>query len=183
MPDHDYVITSGPGAGKTAVIEALAGMGHATVREAARDVIRDQQERTHPILPWTDNYAFQLVCLGTQLAFEGEVRGKPRFLDRTHVDSLGYSAFWNNPVPEVVRRAVQAHRYEKVFVLDTMPEEVYRADAERKESYSQALAIRQHVLTGYREAGYDPVIVQVFPGNRDIGVKLRLELILSHVRT
>ncbi|MBI4144742.1 ATP-binding protein [Candidatus Woesearchaeota archaeon] len=183
MPDHDYVITSGPGAGKTAVIEALAAMGHATVVEAAREVIRDQQERLHPVLPWTNNYAFQLLCLGTQLAFEAETLGKPRFLDRSHVDSLGYSAFWNNPVPDVVRRAIRAHRYEKVFVLDTMPEAIYRADGERKESYPQALALREHVRAGYREAGYDPIVVPVFPGNRDVGVKLRLELILSHVRT
>ena len=45
MPNHSdqfFVLTGGPGAGKTTLIEALRDAGFATAPEAGRAIIRDQ---------------------------------------------------------------------------------------------------------------------------------------------
>ncbi len=62
--DHFYVITGGPGAGKTSLLEALAAAGHACMPEAGRAVIRDQRAIGGPALPWTDPPAFAAQMLG-----------------------------------------------------------------------------------------------------------------------
>ena len=43
-----YVITGGPGTGKTSLIEELKIVGYQTVKEVARDIIKEQQQQeTH----------------------------------------------------------------------------------------------------------------------------------------
>lgn len=39
-----YVLTGGPGGGKSTVLDILDGMGYHTVREAGRKIIRSQAE-------------------------------------------------------------------------------------------------------------------------------------------
>ena len=41
--DSFFVVTGGPGAGKTTLIERLAAQGFATVEEAGRRIIREQK--------------------------------------------------------------------------------------------------------------------------------------------
>lgn len=47
-----YVITGGPGTGKTSLIEALERDGLKTIKEVARDIIKEQQQQGGEALPW-----------------------------------------------------------------------------------------------------------------------------------
>ena len=49
-----YVITGGPGTGKTSLIEELKTVGYQTVKEVARDIIKEQQLQGGNALPWKD---------------------------------------------------------------------------------------------------------------------------------
>ncbi|NUR89123.1 MAG: AAA family ATPase, partial [Nonomuraea sp.] len=49
---HRYVLTGAPGAGKTALAQALAARGHRVVAEAATDVIAERQAGGEDE-PWT----------------------------------------------------------------------------------------------------------------------------------
>ena len=46
-----FVLTGGPGSGKTTLIEALRRAGFATSVEAGRGIIRDQSDIGGPALP------------------------------------------------------------------------------------------------------------------------------------
>lgn len=50
--DRFFVLTGGPGSGKTTLIEALRTAGFATLPEAGRGIIRDQMAIGGPALPW-----------------------------------------------------------------------------------------------------------------------------------
>lgn len=47
-----YVITGGPGIGKTTVIELLASRGYVIVLEVARLITEEEKSKGSDILPW-----------------------------------------------------------------------------------------------------------------------------------
>ena len=55
-----FVITGGPGVGKTTLLEALAKQGFPYVPEVAREIIREQASRNGDALPWANIPAFPL---------------------------------------------------------------------------------------------------------------------------
>ena len=49
------IITGGPGAGKTSLLDALARRGYMTFPEVSRSLIREQAAALpNGVLPWTD---------------------------------------------------------------------------------------------------------------------------------
>src|SRR5690606_41580800 len=52
MKNNLFIITGGPGAGKTALLNALSSDGFRIVPEAARAIIREQMETDGDALPW-----------------------------------------------------------------------------------------------------------------------------------
>jgi predicted ATPase len=58
-----FVVTGGPGSGKTTLIDALAQAGCARSIEAGRGVIQDQVAIGGPALPWRDPRAFAELML------------------------------------------------------------------------------------------------------------------------
>ncbi len=58
-----FIITGGPGSGKTSLIQGLENMGYRVFQEASRLVISEQQKQTQGILPWTDLEGFQHLVL------------------------------------------------------------------------------------------------------------------------
>ena len=54
-----YVITGGPGIGKTTVIEILSSRGYEIVPEAARIIIEEEQINDSDALPWKNLKKFQ----------------------------------------------------------------------------------------------------------------------------
>jgi predicted ATPase len=60
LPETDryFVITGGPGSGKTTLIEALGARGLRHMSEAGRAIIQDQLAIGGSALPWADRRAF-----------------------------------------------------------------------------------------------------------------------------
>ena len=65
--DRLFVITGGPGSGKSTLIDALAGHGICTMPEAGRAIIRDQVAIGGEALPWSDRRAFAELMLGWEI--------------------------------------------------------------------------------------------------------------------
>ncbi|RUU62771.1 ATPase, partial [Mesorhizobium sp. M2C.T.Ca.TU.009.01.2.1] len=65
--DRFFVLTGGPGSGKTTLIEALRAQGFATAPEAGRGIIRDQTAIGGPALPWQDRALFAELMLSWEL--------------------------------------------------------------------------------------------------------------------
>ncbi|MFR7812382.1 MAG: AAA family ATPase, partial [Butyricimonas faecihominis] len=58
-----FVITGGPGVGKTTLLEALAKQGFPYVPEVAREIIREQTSRNGDALPWANIPAYTQLML------------------------------------------------------------------------------------------------------------------------
>lgn len=154
--DRLFVITGGPGSGKSTLVAALAAEGIAHMPEAGRTIIRDQLAIGGTALPWCDPSAFAEQMLGWELrsyraalALEG-----PVVFDRGIPDVAGYLRLSGLPVPEHVAQAAARFRYhQRVFVAPPW-QDIFRQDAERRQSWETAQATFAAMVDVYTGLGY-----------------------------
>ncbi|MGK6357035.1 AAA family ATPase [Sphingomonas sp. DT-207] len=156
MADHLFVITGGPGSGKTSLVNALAEAGLAHMPEAGRAIIRDQVAIGGNALPWADRALFAELMLAWELRAHREagVFAGPVILDRGVPDVLGYLRLCGLPIPDHMRRAAEQYRYNRtVFVAPHWPE-IFAQDSERKQDPDEAEATCVVMRRIYAELGY-----------------------------
>ena len=154
--DHLFVVTGGPGSGKSSLIAALAVQGIATMPEAGRAIIRVQVARGGDALPWKDRVAFAARMLERELRSHDEARtlAGPVVLDRGIPDVIGYLRVCGLPVPAEAERAAAAFRYNRmVFIAPHWPA-IYARDAERKQDETEAAVTHDMMTRVYAELGY-----------------------------
>jgi predicted ATPase len=159
--DRFIVLTGGPGAGKSAVIDALARADHAHSREAGRAVIQDQVARGGRALPWIDPTAFAELMLEFELRSYGEAQSQRGlvFFDRGMPDIVGYLRLSGLPVPPHVDNAARTYRYNRrVFILPPW-REIFRQDSERKQDFGEAVRTYEMMVRAYGNYGYELVEV------------------------
>jgi len=150
------IISGGPGSGKTAVINALAARGEMCCPEVSREIIREQTTRGGSAVPWQNLEAFARECsrrMLSQLSTCGAARRT--FLDRGLPDLIGYLRCAGCAVPEVLQTSAQ-HYTPLVFVAPPW-REIYVNDAERPQSYAQAVTLGDHIRRAYEELGFEIV--------------------------
>lgn len=89
MCDHLFVVTGGPGTGKSTLIEALARHGIGHMPEAGRAIIRDQVNIGGPALPWGDRALYAELMLGWELRSYHEAEATGLMMAETY-KGLGY---------------------------------------------------------------------------------------------
>ena len=179
-----FVLTGGPGSGKTTLIDHLTGMGYHTVPEAGRTVIRQQYRHGGVALPWKDKAAYGKRMHEYDMAAYQRacnVDG-PVFFDRGIVDVIAYLHLEQLPLPASMRAAAWQCRYHcPVFILPPWPE-IYRSDQERRQDLSTAIATYDAMMKTYAEYGYELVQLPRLPVAQRAAFLLDL-IALRHDRT
>lgn len=163
--DQLVIVTGGPGAGKTALIEALAATGLRTMPEAGRAIIRDQRAIGGSALPWADRAAFAELMLGWELRSHREALAAPGpvVFDRGVPDVIGYLTLCGLPVPAPVRRAAEVFRYRRQVFIAPPWRAIFAQDAERKQDFAEAEATFQALSATYLALGYELVPLPLAP--------------------
>ena len=159
MADHLFVMTGGPGSGKTSLIDALAAAGFRHMPEGGRAIIQDQLAIGGNALPWADRASFAELMLAWELRSYREARAisRPVILDRGVPDIVGYLRLCGLPVPDHVQRAAELCRYNRrVFIAPHWPA-IFAHDAERKQSMEEAEATHQVMAETYANLDYQVV--------------------------
>ncbi|HEY4548597.1 MAG TPA: AAA family ATPase [Pedomonas sp.] len=156
MTDHLFVITGGPGSGKSSLVNALANVGFSHMPEAGRAIIQDQVAIGGSALPWGDRAAFAELMLAWELRSHREARALPGpvVLDRGVPDVIGYLTLCRLPVPPHVQRAAEVFRYNRTVFIAPHWSEIFAQDAERKQSPEEAEATYQAMASVYASLGY-----------------------------
>ena len=155
---HLVVVTGGPGSGKTTLIEALAGAGHACIPEAGRAIIRAERASGGQALPWSDTAAYADAMLERDVAAYAAARASQGrvFFDRGLPDVAGYRQLAGLPFCPVTDGACRLHRYGCVFIAPPW-REIYVNDAERRQDAAEAERTYHVMNEVYRTYGYEAI--------------------------
>lgn len=169
-----YVITGGPGFGKTQLIEELRQSGYLCSGEFARDLILSQQESGGEILPWKNPRLFQQKILQKRIAFFDTVPdGSIAFADRGIPDQLAFARYRGLGSPEILNACAQEYRYApQVFVTPPWPE-IFVNDTIRSETFEEAFRIHEVVVETYISLNYQIIELPLLP------VKQRMKYLLQ----
>jgi len=175
-----YVITGGPGVGKTTLVERLKQAGYSTVEEQARKIIKHQMNIGGNGLPWSDK------ALYAQLMFEASVKtyqeitlgnhATPIFFDRGILDTVCYMTVEKIPLSSELLMALEQVTYNKnVFILPPW-REIYRTDKQRKQSWAEAVLTFHQMKNTYLQYGYNVIEVP------KVSALERAHFILEHMK-
>ena len=125
--------------------------------EAGRAIIQDQAAIGGSALPWIDPGAFAdgMLCWELRSYREASAVGGVIFFDRGIPDVAGYLRLIELPVPEYVVRAIELFRYSRRVFIAPPWQEIFTQDAERKQTFEEAVRTYESLAATYREHGYD----------------------------
>lgn len=154
MSDQFFVVTGGPGAGKTSLITELARSGFHTTPESGRAIIREEMQSGGDALPWADRMAYAERMLERDLhayraaqALSGPVicdRGTP---PRPPPTSPRLPDALRPPVPPHVAATVKGISYNHRIFLAPFWDAIFEHDAERKQT--RAVMHQIYTALGY----------------------------------
>ncbi|ROV60278.1 ATPase [Vibrio ponticus] len=152
------IITGGPGAGKTSLINQLAQQGYQTFSEVSRDLIEQQAQLENGILPWHDLPGFAALCLTLMGEQKQQAAQYPvAFLDRAIPDICGYLAEAKLEIDACYIEA-SADYHPQVFFCRPH-QAIYVQDEVRPYPFAGALAIHDALVAIYQQLGYQVVEV------------------------
>src|ERR1700704_2194500 len=158
LNDHNsfFLVTGGPGSGKTAVVDALERAGYARTVEAGRAIIQEQVAIGGAALPWSDQAMFAELMLSWEMrSYQIARRQVGRvFFDRGVPDVVGYLRLTGSPLPGHVAKAVEIFRYnQRVFIAPPW-RAIFERDNERKQTFEEAVRTYEALAKTYVGYGY-----------------------------
>jgi predicted ATPase len=166
---QSVVISGGPGAGKTTLLLELERRGFRCAPEVARQIIQEQVRLEGDALPWGDRQRYCRLLMERSIASYREHAGPAgiTFFDRGIPDALCYSRLAGLGLEDEVMAACQRYRYATEVFLAPPWREIYVTDAERWQSFDEAVRTYELMVEAYRDCGYEVVeIPRVSVGER-----------------
>lgn len=172
-----FLLTGGPGAGKTTVLERLKTRGYPVVAEVARQIIQQQNamggDKTHT----GDRLGFCRLMLEASIHDHQQCQhvNGPVFFDRGIPDLLGYANMINLESEQSIIDATQHYRYNpQVFIFPPW-EAIYCNDSQRQQDFNEAVDTYYYLKAAYDRSGYTCLVVPQSSPER------RVQFILEHV--
>jgi predicted ATPase len=155
-----YVITGGPGSGKSTLVDGLEKAGYCCSAEISREMIKAQVAEGTDCLPWLDISCFSDKVIAEMIrAWKLSSQNPLTFFDRGIPDVIAYLRIAGLTVPASYIEDLVLHPYEKrVFILPPW-DEIYVNDTERWQSFEEATSIYHAIIETYTGFGFDLIPV------------------------
>ena len=153
------VFTGGPGAGKTAVLDALRSQGHTVLGDTARTIIQNRRRQGLPPRPEPREFAEEIL--------RGEIEKYSRsvaasgyvFFERGVLDALCMLDQLAPVTPVDLDAIVSKYPYHRQVFCFPPWEAIYVCDSERDQTFADAVLVHETTVRWYRRCGYDVVEV------------------------
>ena len=159
MTNLRFIMTGGPGAGKTTILQALAERGYRYVAESARAIIRERLAHGLRPRPPLAQFGHEILQRDITRYRETRVTDHPVFFDRGIVDALRMLDHQQALAPGEVEAYVRSFPYHKVVLLMPPWEAIYRTDSERDQTFAEAVQVCEGLRTWYARWGYETMEV------------------------
>ena len=176
LKNNFYVITGGPGAGKTSLIEALGYRGFNVIGETGRIIIKERISRGLAPRPAQGQFGRLMFERDFQAYLENLDTMDELFFDRSFVDSAMILYKSGRLFSGTIDDIIVSHRFnKKIFMTPPWPE-IYCNDDERDQSFEDATNIFENLLEWYKLKGYQPIMIP------KIAVMERVNFILASIK-
>ncbi|QNK63744.1 AAA family ATPase [Pedobacter sp. PAMC26386] len=155
-----YVISGGPGAGKSTLVDALQLQGYFCSEEVSRKMIIQETANGSFCLPWIDISCFSSKVLEEMIvSWKSAPADAIAFFDRGIPDIIAYLKVAGITVPEKYYMALDHYPYHKqVFILPPW-ENIYVYDSERWQTFEEAVRIDEAIRASYITCGFELIDV------------------------
>lgn len=175
-----HVITGGPAAGKSSLIEDLSKRGMLTIAEEARSIIQEELAVMGDAVPWEnkEKYAIKMLrrSCKTYLGISKEQRNNSVFFDRGILDTICYIKMENLSLP----LTKDTEQFDKLYAKDVfiLPpwKSIYKTDKERKQDWETAVYTYECLKQTYSTYGY--TLIEVPKGS----IAERTDFIINHIK-
>lgn len=160
---HRYIITGGPGAGKTSIINYLAKQGYMTMPEAATEIIEyDIKQGIEK--PWRfNNYHSRVAHLNKQRQTQALKSEAPViFFDRGHLDGITYILLQKRELCQDVIDFVKSSMGffdATIFFIESLG--FCQQGFARNETLEEALEKSYHLEHNYLKLGYTIIKIPI----------------------
>ena len=176
--DHFFILTGGPGSGKTRLTEELTRRGYFAIEEVARKIIREEIALGGEALPAGDiGYRIEKMISRSIETYREALKrpNTPIIFDRGVLDYISYASRTNTPIPGELYRTALSLTYNKRVFLTPPWMEIYCNDAERKQPFEEALEVYEHLVRAYSAIGYELVEIP------KTTVERRADFVIRHI--
>jgi predicted ATPase len=172
-----FIITGGPGTGKTTLVNELGSRGYVCYDEIARRIITEQLEVGSDAVPWLNLESFSSLVLESMLS-QYSTAAAPlspvAFCDRGVPDIIAYLTASSLSIHQKYYEAIEKGHYERRVFVTPPWKEIYESDRIRTESYETSLLIYAFLLSTYRKLGFELVEIP------RISVHERADFVILH---
>ena len=152
------VVAGGPGAGKTTLMEHLAGGAVTMHGDAARQITRSRCAAGLSLRPDTLTFAQSLLAMEIAERDEAIAREGEHLFERSVIDAPGMLKGCRGTPVDEIERIVQENPNDLVF-LATAWQDIYVDDVERDEGFSHARRVGEQTRQWYKRCGYNPIVL------------------------
>lgn len=169
-----FILSGGPGSGKSTVLEYLNKKGYDHVLETGRQIIKERLLNKLPPRPEPKVFAQQMFNRDFENFLAHSNRPSLVYFDRSFVDSA-YLIFQSNKQNfKSIKEILTKYRYNKKVFIAPPWKEIYRNDTERDQTFDEAISIYEQLLEWYQTNGYEAIAIPKGP------IDKRAEFILSN---
>lgn len=170
-----FVITGGPGGGKTTLLQTLAARGYRVAPEAARRIIRQRLSAGLPPRPEPVPFAKEILDSDIQQYRAATDHDGITFFDRGVLDALYMLDLESALSRDEIAKLVEAFPYNHTVFLLPPWEAIYAMDSERDQTFEESVAVFEGMRRWYSRWGYETVEVP------RAGVEARVSFILEQI--
>ena len=156
-----YILTGGPGAGKTATLDILSQRGFACVPEVARTLINDRISAGLSARPSQSEFGEEILARDLSQYDQFLSQSHAIFFDRGIVDALGMLHECGRVSLGDAKAQIHMRPFDtKVFFFPPW-EGIYTTDSERDQTYSEAVQIAHKIRKWYGQLEFRLIDVPI----------------------
>lgn len=157
--NYRFVVTGGPGGGKTTILTALAKRGYNFAPESARRIIKERLAAGLSPRPEPVSFAHEILSTDIEKYRAVDAGVRPTFFDRDILDALYMLDAENALKHDESARYIRHFPYNRVVFLLPPWEEIYATDSERDQTFKQATEVFEGMKRWYQQWGYETLEV------------------------